>query len=173
MEDWLIWFIAETALYLLFALPSSFYDIRKLRIPLAYVFVGIIAFVIFKIIKFHHFYDFSPAFKGSLINALIALLSSIALYMLVRVFSAGGLGFGDVIFGAYTALYCGFYRNLFATAFAALLGILFYLFMSIVEKYKKKHLESKNRPQLVYHGIFVIPFVPFITAGALLSFFII
>jgi prepilin signal peptidase PulO-like enzyme (type II secretory pathway) len=51
--------------------------------------------------------------------------------------------------------------NLIATVFAALLGVLHYLAMALIQRHKKK--------QVIHRPIFAIPFVPFITAGSLLS----
>ena len=106
-------------------------------------------------------------------NMLIAVATSALLFFCVRVLSAEGLGIGDVIFGVYSALYCGFYRNLVAAAFAALSGILFYLIAAVVKKVRKRICEKKGIVQLVHRGIFVIPFVPFITFGAVLAVFLI
>jgi len=162
-------FLMETIFYFIFAIPSSIIDVKKFRIPLIYVCLGIFTFIIFRIVEFYYLYSFSNFFKSRVINLLIAIVSSAALYFIVRLFSAEGLGIGDIIFGVYTALYCGFYLNLIAAAFAALSGILFYLFLSIFQSIRKKRLQKQDKVNYIHKRIFVIPFVPFITFGAFLS----
>lgn len=166
-------FLVDTAVYLLFALPACFWDVRKLCIPLRFVCVGLVALFAYRVAEFHHFYLFGYGFKKCMFNMLIAVATSALLFFCVRVLSAEGLGIGDVIFGVYSALYCGFYRNLVAAAFAALSGILFYLIAAVVKKVRKRICEKKGIVQLVHRGIFVIPFVPFITFGAVLAVFLI
>ena len=164
--------LIETAIYLFFALPASYSDVRKLLIPLKFVLLGFVILTATKLYLIHK-YSVNPRFfQHTILNLLIAVATSALLYFCVRVFSAGGLGIGDIFFGAYTAIYCGFYKNLLAAAFAALSGILFYLGAAVVKKIKKRILEKKNQPEFVHSGIFAIPFVPFITFGALLSVFL-
>ena len=140
------------------AIPTSIIDIRKLRIPVAYVVFGIVVFVVFYAAEFIMLDEKTLSF---FYNPIAALISSFLVYFGARVFSGDGLGKGDIIFGLFSALYTGFYDNMVATVFAALVGILFYLFLKIVQNHR--HEDNVLRP------IFVIPFVPFITAGALLS----
>nr|MBP3280986.1 hypothetical protein [Treponema sp.] len=165
--------LIETVIYLFFALPSCYSDVRKLLIPLKFVLVGFAVLLGAKVFLIHHFSGSPSFFNRALLNLLIAVATSALLYFCVRVFSAGGLGIGDIFFGVYTAVYCGFYRNLVAAAFAALSGILFYLLAAVVKKVRKRILEKKNQVEYVHTGIFVIPFVPFITFGALLSVFLV
>lgn len=144
-----------SAVYLVFAIPMSFMDARKFRISLISLAFGTICILGTK------FGLFSGAFIPLLKNMALALATSFLIYFSTRVLTAGGLGFGDVFFGMFSALYTGFYMNIIATVFAALLGVLYYLFLAAVQKFKKK--------QTVHRPIFAIPFVPFITAGSVLS----
>lgn len=144
-----------SAVYLVFAIPMSFMDSRKFRISLISLAFGMICILGTK------FGLFSGAFIPLLKNTVFALATSFLIYFSIRVLTAGGLGFGDVFFGMFSALYTGFYMNLIATGFAALLGVLYYLFLAVVQKFKKQ--------QTVHRPIFAIPFVPFITAGSILS----
>lgn len=151
----------KTVIFLLIAIPSSIIDIRRFRIPLMYVCGGIAIFVFADVAQFLRGGASSPS---CFFNEIEAVVSSFLVFLAARVFSGGGLGKGDIVFGVFAALYTGFYSNMVATVFAALIGILFYLLLKIVEN----HSAQDN----VFHPIFAIPFVPFITAGALLSKFL-
>lgn len=157
--------IIETILYLLFALPASFIDARKFRIPFYYILGGTILF--FALIIFRTLQNVSFTEKLFLENVLyifFSMISSALLFGFARLLSAGGIGKGDILFAVFTSLYCRFYENLIATVFAALSGILFYLALRIFQKKLKK--------QNVVYPVFAIPFVPFITFGALLDKFL-
>ena len=144
-----------SAVYLVFAIPMSFMDARKFRISLPSLAFGAIC------ILGTRFGLFSGAFIPLLKNIAFALATSFLIYFSTRVLTAGGLGFGDLFFGIFSALYTGFYMNIIATVFAALLGVLYYLFLAAIQKFKIH--------QIVHRPIFAIPFVPFITAGSVLS----
>ena len=148
-------FLIETGLFLIFSVPISFSDIKSFRIPLFYTFAGIVFFLAFRIFLV----------PGPLVPKIediaASLVSSLAVLFLTRIFSSGGLGKGDIIFGAFASLYCVWWKNLAGLLFAALLGILAYLFLSAVDKIRK----SKN----ILHPLFAFPFVPFISAGAILA----
>lgn len=153
-------FLLLTAIYLVFALPASLYDSRTFRVPLWYVGIGAAALIVFYIF---HPYPFSTSFKVfGLGNPLVAAISAAVLYLLARLLTGGALGWGDVIFGAYTALYTGFPLVFFAIAFAALCGLLFYLALAVRDSWRKKQ-------QFIFRPIFAIPYLPFITFGAILS----
>lgn len=144
-----------TALYLLFALPLSIMDWKKFRISLPALLLGSIALISCRFV-----FPLMPVIP-EIKNICFALVSSFLLYFSARVLTGEGLGFGDVFFGMYSAIFTGFYMNLIATVFAALLGVLHYLAMALIQRHKKK--------QVIHRPIFAIPFVPFITAGSLLS----
>lgn len=141
--------------YLVFALPLSFMDARKFRISLPFLAFGAVA------ILFCSFFIIRQPFLPYLKNLAFALASAFLIYFCTRVLTDGGLGLGDVLFGMFSALYTGFYMNIIATFFAALLGVLYYLLLASAQKIKKK--------QHIHRPLFAIPFVPFITAGSLLS----
>lgn len=141
--------------YLVFALPLSLMDSRKFRISLPFLAFGAAA------ILFCRFFVLSQPLLPCLKNLAVATASAFLIYFCTRVLTDGGLGTGDVFFGMFSALYTGFYMNISSTVFAALLGVLYYLFLSAVQKIKKK--------QHIHRPLFAIPFVPFITAGSLLS----
>ena len=144
--------------YLLFAIPLSVMDSRKFRISLPLLLVGTVALALS-----HIMFPVMPLMIW-LKNLAIALVSSFLVYFCTRILTADGLGFGDAFFGMYSAICTGFYLSIVATIFAALLGVLYYLLLALVSKIKKG--------QTVHRPIFAIPFVPFITAGSLLSFFL-
>lgn len=164
--------LIETVIYLFFALPACYSDVRKLLIPLRFVLLGFVVLTAAKLYLLHRYSANPRFFQHSMLNLLIAAATSALLYFCVRVFSAGGLGVGDIFFGVYTAVYCGFYKNLVAAAFAALSGILFYLAAAVTKKIRKRILEKSGQTEFVHRGIFVIPFVPFITFGAVLAVFL-
>ena len=142
------------AVYLVFALPLSFMDSRKFRISLPILALGAISLLGTK------FFLFTPNL-ALIKNLSLALITSFLIYFSTRVLSGDGLGWGDVFFGVFTAIFTGFYMNIIATVFATLIGVLYYLFLAIIQRFKKKN---------ILKPIFAIPFVPFITAGTILSF---
>ena len=110
--------------YLAFALPLSFMDSKKFRISLPLLFTGMVA-----LIGSRFLFPTMP-FVPLLKNLLFAAASSFLIYFSTRVLSGEGLGFGDILFGVYTSIFCGFYLNIVASVFAASLGlsvVLFYL----------------------------------------------
>lgn len=142
--------------YLIFAIPLSVMDSRKFRISLPFLLAGSIVLVLS-----HVMFPVMPlAFW--LKNLLVSLVTSFLVYFSTRILTGDGLGFGDVFFGMYSAVFTGFYMNMVATVFAALLGVLYYLLLALASRIKKG--------QIVHRPIFAIPFVPFITAGNLLAF---
>lgn len=149
-------FLIETFLFLIFAVPLSIMDVKKLRISLFYTFLGIAAFFAFRF-----FYFSAGNFFFQLKFCAVSVISAALVLFLTRVFSGGGLGIGDIIFGIFSAVYCVvWWKNLAGLLFAALLGVLFYLFLAVFFKIRKNEF---------LHPVFAIPFVPFISAGAILS----
>lgn len=147
--------LIETAFFLIFAVPLSIMDIRTFRNPLAMTFGGIIVFLVLRL--------FFPAGDYLLKIKMIAAssISSFVILAAVRIFSAGGLGKHNIIFGIFTSLYCPWWKNLAGLLFAALLGILVFLFLSFIDKLRKN--------QKILRPLFAFPFVSFICAGAVLS----
>lgn len=149
-------FLIETFLFLIFAVPLSIMDVKKLRISLFYTFLGIAAFFAFRI-----FYFSAENFFFQLKFCAVSVISAALVLFLTRVFSGGGLGIGDIIFGIFSAVYCVvWWKNLAGLLFAALLGVLFYLFLAVLSKIRKTEF---------LHPVFAIPFVPFISAGTILA----
>lgn len=149
-------FLIETFLFLIFAVPLSIMDVKKFRISLFCTFLGIAAFFAFRI-----FYFPAGDFFFQLRSCAVSVFSAALVLFLTRIFSGGGLGFGDIIFGIFSAVYCVvWWKNLAGLLFSALLGVLFYLFLAVFYKIRKNEF---------LHPVFAIPFVPFISAGAVLS----
>lgn len=148
-------FLVLSGAYLLFAIPLSVMDSRKFRISFPLLLFGTL------MLLFCQFFMNLGAIFPLVKNLLFATVSAFLIYFATRVLSGEGLGFGDVFFGMYSALYTGFYMNIIAAVFAALLGVLYYLFLAVIQGKKKK--------QFVHKPIFAIPFVPFITAGSVLT----
>lgn len=152
--------IFETAVYLAFAVPSCVSDIRSFRISLPLIFLGALLLFSLRIFGFALLFGLSPDFFLSAGSLVLAALTSALLFLLVRKMCAGGMGLGDVFFAAFTAVYCGFHGNLVAAALSALSGLLFFLLASL---FGKKNRFGRRR------RVLAVPFVPFITFGALLS----
>ncbi|MBP3772204.1 MAG: hypothetical protein J6I53_05870 [Treponema sp.] len=141
--------------YLFFAIPLAFMDSRKFRISLPFLCVGFVTIILCRFVVLSM--PLVPVCK----NLVFALLSSGLIYGCTRVLTDGGLGLGDVFFGLFSALYTGFYMNIIATFFAALLGVMYYLLLALVQRHKKK--------QIVHRPVFAIPFVPFIASASVLT----
>lgn len=153
-------FLIETFIFLIFAIPLSIMDVKKLRISLFYTFLGMAAFFVFRIFYFSSIDSFASFFYQMKICAVSVFSAALALF-LTRIFSGGGLGIGDIIFGMFSALYSiVWWKNLAALFFVALLGVIFYLLLAVFYKIRKSE---------ILHPVFAIPFVPFISAGAILA----
>lgn len=152
-------FWLKTAVFLLFAVPAAMYDWRHFRVPLWYVALGMAALL--------SLYVFHPFVAGAITvrvlkNPLLAVASSLVIYMFARFLTGGALGWGDVFFSVLPALFTGFPLVFFSIAFAALSGILFYLALSVRDSWRKKQ-------PFIFRPVFAIPYVPFTTFGAVLA----
>ena len=148
-------FLILSAIYLIFAVPLSLMDSKRFRISLPLLVFGTVAILLFRL-------GFSAGSNIAIAkNLLIASLSSFLIYFSIYVLSGEELNFSDIAFGIFSTLYTGFYLNIVSAVFAALIGMLYYLLSASLQKLKK----AKN----MHRPIFAIPFVPFITAGSVLS----
>lgn len=164
-------FIIETALFLLFAVPAILLDVRKFRIPFTYVCFGIFVFFMFRtfvviaddftsqLIRIRSFSD--AQFLKNIGFIFLGMASSFLLFFSARIFTDGGLGKGDILFAVLTSLYCQFFLNLIAAGCAACCGMVYYLGLAAVSKFKKN--------EFIIKPVFAIPFVPFIAFGAVLT----
>jgi prepilin signal peptidase PulO-like enzyme (type II secretory pathway) len=130
--------------FLAFALPVSWIDIRTYRIPDILVFSGsLVIFILLLIVE-----------TVSIPNRLIAAVLSGLFFFIVRRIT-GGLGLGDVKFAFLIGLCCGLPWVCVAFLCAALLGILGIL--SLGHRGKNTFRRA-------------IPFAPFLTAGVITSY---
>jgi prepilin signal peptidase PulO-like enzyme (type II secretory pathway) len=130
--------------FLVFAIPVSWIDIRTYRIPDMLIFSGSLVIFIFLLI----------AETISIPNRLSAAVLSGLFFFIVRKIT-GGLGLGDVKFAFLIGLCCGLPWVCAAFLCAALLGILGLLAVGHT---------GKN----TFHR--AIPFAPFLTAGVIVSY---
>jgi prepilin signal peptidase PulO-like enzyme (type II secretory pathway) len=130
--------------FLAFALPASWIDIRTYRIPDMLIFPGSLAvFILLLIVE-----------TVSIPNRLIAAVLSGLFFFIVRRIT-GGLGLGDVKFAFLIGLCCGLPWVCAAFLCAALLGILGFLSFG----YRGKNTFRR-----------AIPFAPFLTAGVITAY---
>lgn len=142
--------VTETAyfvLFLLISIPVSIVDIKTLRIPLIYMYLGLIITIIFEI-----FFR-----RKELAMDIFSALLLFSIFSFIRIITKHGIGLGDVQFTLITGLFSGFPFVLISSLISSLLGILFYLFLYI----KKINIENKK-----------IPFLPFMSAGTLITLII-
>jgi prepilin signal peptidase PulO-like enzyme (type II secretory pathway) len=130
--------------FLGFALPISFIDIRSYRIPDA------LCIPCFPALLILHIWNNS----GELPNFLAAALLSGLLFFLIRR-GTGGLGLGDVKFAALIGLFCGLPWVCAAFLIAALTGLGAALFL-------RSPGTKEASPR--------IPFAPFLSLGAVAAY---
>ncbi|MDR2079557.1 MAG: prepilin peptidase [Treponema sp.] len=130
--------------FLAFALPASWIDIRTYRIPDVLIFSGSLVIFILLLI----------AGTVSIPNRLIAAALSGLFFFIIRRIT-GGLGLGDVKFAFFIGLCCGLPWVCAAFLCAALLGILGCLTFGYTGKNAFRR---------------AIPFAPFLTAGVIASY---
>jgi prepilin signal peptidase PulO-like enzyme (type II secretory pathway) len=130
--------------FLGFALPISFIDIRSYRIP------DVLSIPCFLLILILHIRD-NP---GLLPNFLAAAFFSALVFFLIRL-ATRGLGLGDVKFAALTGLFCGLPWAWAAFLLAAIAGLGAAPFLA--------SRKTKKNPPL-------IPFAPFLSLGAVAAY---
>jgi prepilin signal peptidase PulO-like enzyme (type II secretory pathway) len=139
MPEWL-----ELAVFLLFALPITFFDIREYRIPDVLTFGGIAAFMALKLI-------FHEESFGILTAEIFVGFSA---FWLIRIVSKGKMGLGDAKYSAFIAVAAGmlaWFASIFIAAVIALIAA------ACLIGFLKT--DRKTR----------IPFAPFLTLGASLA----
>jgi hypothetical protein len=151
-------FYIRFALYLIFAIPAAIADMRTFRVPRVCSWGGIAvmtAFYLYTALR-------SGFFNIKMLYApLIAAAVSFIIYFIARLVTSNGLGVGDVVYGVFTGLFCSFPAAVFAIANGALLGLLFYLVCAFKDR-------PKHGGHIILRPTFAIPYIPFITAGAVL-----
>lgn len=130
-------------LFLLIAIPISLIDIRSYRIPDRLVYPGIALSLLFTIIL-------RP---GLLCASITGGLISLLFLWGIRHFT-NGLGMGDVKFGVFIGLYCGFPTIFPAFIFSSLTALLMIGMLIVIGKQRIKD---------------PIPFGPFLTLGAIIA----
>ncbi len=153
-----VWLCVKLGIYLLFAIPQSLIDIKKLRAPLS---ISIFAFLI--LLAFYiaeGFFMPRRLLLNFVLTLVLGLFLSLLIYMVARLLTSGGLGKGDIWWGCVTGFMCGYPSALIAVFFSALLGILYYVFLAV----RKRSLKKGG---VIYKPFFAVPYVPFISVGAI------
>lgn len=131
-------------MFLLFAVPTTIFDLREYRIPDALTFGGIAAFFVLKLLLK----------EDSFLTLCGECFIGFGAFWLIRIFSKGRMGLGDAKFSALIAVAAGislwcaalFIASLIALAWAGLLiGV--------------RKADRRTR----------IPLAPFLTLGAVLA----
>lgn len=149
-------YAVTTIIFFIVAVPSSIYDIKKMRIPLYYVLAG------FFIMAGFYVYCFKFKIPPFFVNCIAGSFLSALLMIAARFITEGGLGWGDVIFSAFAGLYLSIPYCFIAAGISALCGLIFYLLTSGIKKrFSEKGTLIKVR--------FSLPYIPFITAGTFLT----
>jgi Flp pilus assembly protein protease CpaA len=129
------------ALFLCFAAPATAVDLRSARIPDAASLGGLACLALLDALL-------EPSSLAG--DCLAAAFAFGLLYALRR--ATGGLGFGDLKYGAFVAFYAGLPGCFAALAAAALVAL---LFLAAVSAFRRQR------------AALAVPFAPFLTAGAL------
>ncbi len=154
MEFWTL------LIFLAVAVPASVYDVIKMRIPLFLVAGGIIAYIIF----YAFWFDFK--FVYFLRECVWGVTGTVLVLIIARLLTGGGLGWGDVIFGVFSSLFIGYPLFCFISlTISALTGLIFFLLFSLTRR-------SKNSNGLVIRHSFAFPYIPFMSAGTLITYFL-
>ncbi|MBN2658730.1 MAG: prepilin peptidase [Spirochaetales bacterium] len=132
---------------LFIAIPVSIIDWKTHRIPDLIIYPSIFAILILRFLFFQ-----SPIYET--INLLI--LGFLPFYF-IRFFTKGKMGLGDAKYSAFLALFLG-YENWFKMIFISSSTAVIFAVIGL----KLGKLEKQSR----------IPFGPFLSLGAIISFFI-
>ena len=139
MHGWI-----EFALFLLVALPVTFFDIREYRIPDLLTFSGVAAFVVIKLL-------WNEQSVGTL---ALDLAVGFGVFWLIWWMSSGQMGLGDAKFSAFIAVAGGLTTWFGALFVASTTGLATAAVLKLLCK--------SDRPAR-------IPFAPFLTLGAAVS----
>lgn len=123
-------------LFLIVSVLISIYDIKTFHIPLIFLYIGLVITLLLTIL-------FSI---NELTDRLIGMGGMFLLFLLMRIITKNGMGFGDIQY----ALYCGYMVGcpgfIYSSLLSSILGILFYF---VFLRNRKKR----------------IPFTPFMMVG--------
>jgi len=133
----------RSALFLCMAVPATIVDLKRMRIPDLFSLGGLACLALFDALLM----------PSRLPEDCLAAALSFCIFSVIR-FVTKGMGFGDLKFAAMSAGFTGLPRWFLAMAVAAAAAMLFYLAAEPVFK--------KGRALM-------IPFAPFISAGALVA----
>ena len=134
----------EFTLFLLIALPITFFDIREYRIPDFLTFGGIAAFIVLKLL-WHE----EPVWMLVLEGAI-----GFGVFWLIWRLTNGQLGLGDAKYSAFIAVAVGLSSWFVALLIASFAGLVGAAMLMVLFKF-----DRKTR----------IPFAPFLTMGAAIS----
>lgn len=139
-------FLPALLLFLAAAIPISIIDLKEKRIPdiISLPVLGII--LVFRIAVGH-----------PLLGVFIDLGAGFLLFFLIWFFTEDALGFGDVKYAALISLTLGLMRWFLAIFSAAVIALAIAGVLLALKKIDKKTQ---------------IPFAPFLSAGAVIAFFI-
>lgn len=147
-------------IFLVASIPCSIWDGLKYRVPLFIVFAGAAGIIA------SHFYFHGLVFSWILQQSLIGVAVVVLILVVARLITGDGLGWGDVFFGILSALFVGYpFFCVVSLGVSAVLGLLFYLIFSFT-------IKRKYGKGVVIHHRFAIPYVPFMTAGSLLTYWL-
>ncbi len=135
------------AVFLLFSIPASIVDIRQRRIPNWTTYSGLVVFFALRFFSF----------GNSAGRIVLEMLAGFLIFMLIRIFTKGKLGMGDIKFASLMAAYNGFPDWFVATGFASILGLIF-----AVTGLVFGNLNRNSK----------ISFAPFLTAGSIGAYFV-
>lgn len=139
--------ILKLMLLLIVIIPVTIIDIKNFRIPRIIVYPAMLIAFILNIFLY----------KQPVANEIIAVALGFLPFYVIRIATKGKMGFGDVYFSAFLALLLGIERWFLMVFISSSLAIMF----AIISIYAgKMDINAK------------IPFAPFLSFGALLSFYI-
>jgi leader peptidase (prepilin peptidase)/N-methyltransferase len=144
--DVIVWFV-----YVSFGLVLSFIDFKYLRLPNVLTYPFVISVLLLAL------YNWGQTGQVKLIaTPIISGLICLIFYLLLRVISKGGLGFGDIKLAPSIGIVCGFYSYTFV-AYSTYLGFFLAGIVSVILLITKK--ANRKTP---------IPLGPFMLVSPLL-----
>lgn len=142
-----IYEIIMLTVFILFSFSASVIDIKHKRIPNSIVFSGVAVLFLFRFCSY----------SDSIIRIFVDMISGFLILFVIRFFTKGKLGMGDVKFAVLMGVFLGFPKWFIAAGLASFLGLLFTV---IGLFFGKVNRDTK------------IPFAPFLTVGSSIAYFI-
>lgn len=109
--------LINEVIFILISLILSYSDLKTYHIPLIPLYLGI----------FSYFFISMIFFREIIVNHLIGMILMGLFFLLMRVLTRDGMGYGDIQYALYCGLISGFPYFIYTSLISSIIGIIMYL----------------------------------------------